>query len=189
MNNTQPFLAPIENPKGLLMKLVYYLTRRQLGKTITPVKVFSARLPIAFGMFGAKVYQLDKKLTLPKGLALLIRHQVARINICEFCMDSSRFVALKESMDEAKIDAINDYQASQLYSDAEVSALDYVTELVKDKKVDPQTFSRMAVHYTEREICEIIYLVSSEHLSNITNIGLNIHSDMLCDISKRSKAS
>ncbi|WP_298735701.1 hypothetical protein [uncultured Chitinophaga sp.] len=25
----------------------------------------------------------------------------------------------------------------------------------------------------------------SEHLYNITNLGLNIHSDMLCDISKR----
>jgi hypothetical protein len=27
--------------------------------------------------------------------------------------------------------------------------------------------------------------VASEHLYNITNIGLNIHSDMLCDISRK----
>ena len=36
-----------------------------------------------------------------------------------------------------------------------------------------------------REICEIVWLVASEHLYNMTNIGLNIHSDMLCDISRK----
>ncbi|HEY0669148.1 MAG TPA: carboxymuconolactone decarboxylase family protein [Sphingobacteriaceae bacterium] len=185
MNSTQPFLAPIENPKGLMMKLIYFLTRRQLGKVITPVKVVSARMPVAFGMFGAKIYQLDKKLKLPKEIALLIRHQVARINICEFCIDTGRYVAIKESMNEAKYDALDNYQTSPLFSEAERAALDYATQLTRDKKVDPQTFARLASHYSEREICEIVYLVASEHFSNLSNIGLNIHSDMLCDITKR----
>jgi hypothetical protein len=54
--------------------------------------------------------------------------------------------------------------------------------------VNPDTFARMSRHYSEREICEIVWLVASEHLYNITNIGLNIHSDMLCDIAKRSRS-
>ena len=185
MNSTQPFLAPIENPKGLMMKLIYFFTRRQFGKVITPVKVVSSRMPIAFGMFGAKIYQLDKKLKLPKEIALLIRHQVARINICEFCIDTGRYVAIKESMNEAKYYALDDYQTSPLFSDAERAALDYATELTREKKVNPETFARLASHYSERGICEIVYLVASEHFSNLSNIGLNIHSDMLCDISKR----
>ncbi|HMR81505.1 MAG TPA: carboxymuconolactone decarboxylase family protein [Niabella sp.] len=185
MSNTQTFLPPIEKPKGLMMKLVYYLTKRQLGTVITPVKVFSARLPIAFGMMGAKVYQLDKKLVLPKELIFLIRHQVARMNICAFCMDIGRYKAMKELMNEEKFNAISEYNSSPLFSDAEKAALDYAGELTKEKKVNPQTFSKMATYYSEREICEIVYLISSEHVSNITNIGLNIHSDMLCDISKR----
>lgn len=167
------------------MKFVYYLTRRQLGKVITPVKVILARLPIAFGMFGAKIYQLDKKLKLPRELALLIRHQVARINVCKFCIDSGRFVAIKESMNEAKFDAIGEYNTSPLFNVTERAALVYVTELTRDKKVNPKTFSRMATFYSERQICEIVHLVATEHLSNISNIALNIHSDMLCDISKR----
>jgi hypothetical protein len=40
----------------------------------------------------------------------------------------------------------------------------------------------MARYYTEREICEIVWLVATEHLYNMTNIGLNIHSDMLCQV-------
>jgi len=39
------------------------------------------------------------------------------------------------------------------------------------------------------EICEIVWLVASEHLYNMTNIGLNIHSDMLCDITRKRKAA
>ena len=84
------FLQPIEKPKGLIMKLAYYFTRRQFGKVLTPLKVHSARLPAAFGLFYAKISKLDKKLTLPPELVMLIRQQVARINVCLFCIDIGR---------------------------------------------------------------------------------------------------
>ena len=45
MGALDTFLPPIENPPGLIMKLVYAMTRRQFGKVLTPVKVVSARLP------------------------------------------------------------------------------------------------------------------------------------------------
>ena len=179
------FLSPIEEPQGLMMKLAYYFSRRQFGKVLTPLKVHSARLPFAFGLFYGKVGQLDKKLTLPPELVMLIREQVARINVCLFCMDIGRSFTIKASMNEAKFDALEQYRTSELFTDAERTALDYVTELTKEKKVDPATFSRVSHHYSEREICEIVWLVASEHLYNMTNIGLNIHSDMLCDISRK----
>jgi alkylhydroperoxidase family enzyme len=154
---------------------------------LTPLKVHSARLPPAFGLFYTKIGQLDKKLTLPPETVLLIREQVARINVCLFCMDIGRSLTIKASMSEAKFDALEQYSASHLFTDAERAALDYVTELTKDKKVNPDTFARMSRYYSEREICEIVWLVASEHIYNMTNIGLNIHSDMLCDISRKKK--
>lgn len=176
------FLAPIEKPKGLAMKLAYYFTRKQFGKVLAPLKVHSARLPGAFGMFYGKVSGLDKKLILPAETVFLIRQQVARINICLFCMDTSRWAAVNASMNEARFDALDEYATSPLFTEAERAALDYVTELTKDKQVNPDTFARMARYYSEREVCEIVWLVASEHLYNLTNIGLNIHSDMLCKI-------
>ena len=184
-----PFLSPIEKPQGLMLKLAYFFTRRQFGKVLTPLKVHSARLPSAFGLFYAKIGRLDKKLTLSQATALLIRERVARINVCSFCMDIGRAVAIKASINEAKFDALDEYRTSSLFTEAERAALDYVTELTKDKKVNPDTFARGARHYSEREICEIVWLVASEHLYNMTNVGLNIHSDMLCDISKKRKAA
>jgi hypothetical protein len=45
----------------------------------------------------------------------------------------------------------------------------------------------VASHYSDRAICEIVWLVASEHFYNLTNIGLNIHSDMLCEVGKERK--
>ena len=179
------FLPPIDKPKGLMMKLAYYFTRRQFGKVLTPLKVHSARLPSAFGMFYSKVGQLDKKLVLPLETVLLIREQVARINVCRFCMDIGRSITIRASLNEAKFDGLEQYRTSPLFSDAERAALDYVTELTKNKSISRETFASMARYYSDRQICEIVWLVASEHLYNMTNIGLNIHSDMLCDISRK----
>ena len=197
MNNTatltnihqqlDPFLPPIEKPKGLMMKLAYYFTRRQFGKVLTPLKVFSARLPSAFGMFYSKIAQLDKKLLLPPETALLVREYVARINVCLFCMDIGRAYAIQRSMNQAKLDVLEQYRTHPLFTDRERAVLDYATELTKDKKVDPATFARLSRYYSEREICEIVWLIASEHVYNMTNIGLNIHSDMLCDIARRKQ--
>jgi alkylhydroperoxidase family enzyme len=181
----EPLLPPIEKPKGLMMKIAYAVARRQFGKVVTPIKVASARMPVSFGLFYGKIGQLDKKLKLPAELVMLIREQVARINVCLFCVDIARYFAVKASMDQAKFDALDQYTTSPLFSEAERAALDYVTELTRDKKVYPETFARLSKHYSERAICQIVYVVATEHVYNMTNIGLNIHSDMLCDIGKK----
>ena len=82
----------------------------------------------------------------------------------------------------ARFDALPEYRTSPLFTEAERAALDYTTELTTDKKVKPGTFERLAGYYSEREICEIVWLVASEHLNNMTNIGLSVGSDGLCEL-------
>jgi alkylhydroperoxidase family enzyme len=91
-------------------------------------------------------------------------------------------------MNQSKFDALDEYNTSPLFTDAERAVLDYVTELTKDRTVNPDTFARVSKYYSERQICEIVWLVASEHFYNLGNIGLNIHSDMLCDITKKNKS-
>jgi alkylhydroperoxidase family enzyme len=169
--------------------MVYFFTRRQFGKVATPIAVFSARMPVAFMTFYGKVSRLDKKLQLPSQTAALIREQVASINTCFFCMDVARWYAMKESPgDLARFDALPEYRTSPLFTDAERAALDYATELTSSKRVEPGTFARLTGHYSEREICDIVWLVASEHLYNMSNIGLNIGSDGLCELSPQLAA-
>ena len=181
------FLAPIENPPNLMLKIVYGAMRRQFGKVLTPAKVFMARMPLAFGKFYGQIGKLDKKLILPEEAQFLARERVAQINVCEFCIDIGRAFAIKSHMNETKFDALADYRTSPLFTEAERAMLDYVTELARDKKVAPQNFERLKKHFSERAICEIVWLVATEHVYNMTNIGLNIRSDMLCDFSKKKQ--
>ena len=170
-----------------MLKLVYAMSRRQFGKVMTPLKVFVARMPLAFGMFVGKISKLDKKLELPPETIMLVRERVARLNVCLFCIDIGRAYAIQSRMNEAKFDAMDDYATSPLYNDAERALLDYVTSLTRDKKVEPESFARLRKYYSERAICEIVWLIASEHMYNMTNIGLNIHSDQLCDIARHRK--
>ena len=177
------YLAPVQKPRGLLLRLVYFFTRRQFGKVATPIAVFSARMPNGFLSFYGKVSRLDKKLRLSPPTAMLIREQVASTNLCLYCMDASRWYATKASPENsARFDALPEYRTSPLFTEAERAALDYVTDLTRDRAVSHDTFDRLARYYSEREICDIVWLVASEHVYNLTNIGLNIGSDGLCEL-------
>jgi hypothetical protein len=46
-------------------------------------------------------------------------------------------------MNEAQFDALKQYRTSPLFNVAECAALDYVTELATDKKVNPYTGTRV----------------------------------------------
>src|SRR5262249_27738037 len=147
----ETYLAPIERPSGPLMKFVYFVSRKMFGKVVTPLKVVYARLPPSFTWFSFKIGKLDKQLELPAETRMLIRERVARINVCLFCIDIGRSFTIKQSMNEEKFDAIDDYQTSPLFTESDRAALDYVTELTRDKQMRPETFARLAQHFSERQ--------------------------------------
>jgi alkylhydroperoxidase family enzyme len=178
-----PLLSPIDKPRHPMLKLGYLFTRKQFGTVPGPLSVFCARVPFAFTRFYGKVSKLDRKLSLPADTALLIRQQVARTNVCAFCIDANRWAAIRSSAaNEAKFDALGDYHASPLFTDAERAALDYATEVTAEKEVHPETFAAVSAHYDERQICEIAWLVASEHLYNINNAALGIGADGYCKV-------
>ena len=183
-NADQPYLAPILEPEDPALQSIFAMLKANFGKVLTPAAVHSARLPVAFLQFYTKASELDRQLTLPTETAILVRQQVARVNVCEFCMDASRAATIMMGMDQAKFDALGEFRTSPAFTDRERAMLEYVTELTAQRKVRPETFARLAERFNEREICEIVYLVASEHLNNLTNLGLNIHSDMICDVAR-----
>jgi hypothetical protein len=176
------FLTPIEQPASLAMREIYARNEEKFGRIMTGVKVFIARMPIAFFDFYTTVSVLDRELELPVDIVLLLRQYVAQLNVCEFCIDTSRYAAILAAMDVAKFDDLADYGCSPLFTDREVAALDYASALTINKHVEQEVFDELARHFSEREICEIVHVVATEHLYNISNLGLNIHSDMFCQV-------
>jgi len=105
-------------------------------------------------------------------------------------MDAERwFVLTKTPHLLPRLEAISDYRTSPVFSDKERAALDFATELTELRHVSPETFEVLSRHYSEREICEIVWLVASENLSNISNLGLGIGSDGLCEINRSPQSA
>ena len=72
-----PYLAPVDKPKELMLKLGYRYAKKQLRQVPGPLSVFCARMPLAFSTFYGKLSKLDSKLTLDEELIVLVREQVA----------------------------------------------------------------------------------------------------------------
>jgi hypothetical protein len=46
-------------------------------------------------------------------------------------------------MNQAKFDALEEYRMTRVFTDAQQAALDYVTELTKNRTVNPDTFAHL----------------------------------------------
>lgn len=180
-------LAPIERPSGLIMKLVYWLSRRRFGKVLTPIKVISARLPVSFGMFTQKLEKLEKKYQLPQYIAVLVRTHVAQLNSCKFCIDIGKLEVMQHFSDQQeKLLNVASYKTSSLFTAREKAALLFAEELTLHKKISDGTFAEAQNHFTERELVEIAWAVTREHIYNLMNLAFDIESDGLCQIPESS---
>jgi alkylhydroperoxidase family enzyme len=176
-------LAPIENPPGLMMKLVYWMSERKYGKVMTPLKVISARLPVSFGLFVHKLEKLEQRYQLPKHIALLVRTHVAQLNTCEFCIDIGKVEAMKRFPNhQEKVFEVSSYKTSTLFTAPEKAALHFAEDLTLYKKISETTFAEAQKHFTERELVEIAWAVTHEHIYNLMNRAFDIESDGLCQI-------
>jgi AhpD family alkylhydroperoxidase len=183
----RPRLEPIEKPKGLKLRFLYWMTARRFGKVPTSIKVGVARAPMmlsvasAMGKFESKGIHLDKELT------YMINVFVAGTNGCGFCLDVGRMLAMKDNIKMEKLNALPVYHTSSLFSDKERSALAYAEEATLEKRVSDATFSELQKYFSDRDIVEITMLTAMQNFANLTNIPLGIGSDGLCAIAQSRK--
>ena len=180
-------LNPVEKPNGIIMKLAYWLTKRKFGKVLTPLRVIYTRLPLVFLLFASKIEKLTKKVSISQELAYMIKTYVAQLNVCLFCVDIGKTIAVNNSLNLDKLFQLPTFRQNKLFNEAEKAALAFAEEITKTKSVSDETFSHLKNFYNERQICEITWLVASEHYYNIMNLTFNIHSDNLCQVKPRKK--
>ena len=79
---------------------------------------------------------------------------------CQYCQAHTASNASRTQVDDAKIDAIWEYESSPLFSDAERAALRFAqcAATVPNGATDAE-FAEMRKFYSEEEIVEILYVV------------------------------
>jgi len=172
-------LEPIENPKSLMLKMGYRMMAHKFGKVLTPLKIIYAR-NAALMSVALRIDKItSKKLSLDAGFRMLIQIFASTTNGCKFCQDFRQTLAIKEKLELTKFQALSQYKTSDLFTQRERAALEYVEEILVNKSVTGKTFSGLKKHFTETEIVDLTWLVAAENYYNTLMIPLGIESDSL----------
>lgn len=177
-------LEPIEKPHGLMMRIAFWMAKRQLGKVTAPMKVLYPRVPgLLKPSYQIQKFQM-KGIRLEPELHFIVSSLAAQINGCGFCIDTGKAMAMRVNLNMEKFNELLEYRTSSLFSERERAALAYVEEATRKKRVSDATFAALRQRFNEREIVEITWLNAVENYDNLINLPLEIESDGLCAIAQ-----
>lgn len=121
-------------------------------------------------LYGA--YKSLQQSPLPADLRALIELRVSQINSCSYCCNLHANEALKLGVSQSKIDNLQDFVVSGVFSDAEIEALKWaesLTKLNENKKVETTKLSK---YFNEREIVDMTICISLMNTFNRLAISM-----------------
>lgn len=112
-----------------------------------------------FGVLTKAVMNPDGGVDL--GFMRMLAHFCSRAAGCQYCEAHSLVAAKIHGIPQDKIDALWDYQTSDLYSEAERVALDFALAAGSvPNNVDQALMDRMKEHWSEKQIVHILGAIS-----------------------------
>lgn len=116
------------------------------------------RRPAMVQGFGALTRAvMDPEGPVDLGFMRLVAHFASRAAGCQYCEAHSLIAAEIHGISRQKLEAIWDYQDSELYSEAERVALDFALAAGSvPNAVDRELVSRMKQHWSEDQIVQIL---------------------------------
>ncbi|AKS42798.1 carboxymuconolactone decarboxylase family protein [Wenzhouxiangella marina] len=109
----------------------------------------------AFGELTAAV--MDPEGSVEPGFKRLLAHFSSRAAGCQYCEAHSLIAAGISGVAQDKVDAIWEYQTSELYSEAERAALDFALAAGSvPNSVDEALMARLKKHWSEEQIVELL---------------------------------
>ena len=158
---------------------------RRFGQPLQPVQIWS-RSPKLFWRFLSFFRALERSASpLDPVLRALVTVKVSQINHCAFCVDfNANRVLEKGKENQAKLDALEDFDIAEVFSDAEKAALAYAEAVTRsDREVDDALFARVREHYDEDAAVELTALIAFQNLSSKFNSALDIDAHGFCRVS------
>jgi alkylhydroperoxidase family enzyme len=147
-----------------LVRLVYRLSRRQLGRDVAPVGVYAHApgLLVGYGMFERATAGQQR---VEERLKILAETRAAAVVSCEFCCDIASSIAHDAGVSEAQLLALPNYRDSQEFTDLERLVLDYATAMSRTPTtVGDELFGTMREHFDERQMVELTNVIALENM-------------------------
>ena len=179
-------LTAVENPSNPILKIAYWVSKRQFGKILTPLKVIYSR-KFSLLQFAMKIAKFEEKQnSLSPDLRLLIKIAAATENGCTFCQDIALAQAVKGKIGTAKFAALIKGEKSDVFNEQERAVLSVIWQYAAEKKVSDTNFDDLKKHFNETQIIEILVLNAFEQFYNALTIPLEIESDGLQKLAEKT---
>jgi len=162
----------------------FWNQRRKYGE-ILEASLLWARSPRLFLGVAALYGAIDRAGSpLERALRSLLTVRVSQINHCPFCVDLNSATLLRCGVSEAKLLALEDWRASNLFSARERIALDYAEAMTRaDVEVDDALRARVSEHFDEDATIELTALIAFQNLSSKFNAALAVPPQGFCRLS------
>jgi alkylhydroperoxidase family enzyme len=165
-------------PSSLLVKIAFFFSKQRFGKVIAPLRRIYSRRPALLGVV-MKIEAVNKKLSLPQELKLLLRTYVSSLNECSFCSDLNLYESQKGRIAREKLKDLLNFRTNNSFSEKEKAMLAYCEEVTLSKTCTDECFIELKKHFTEEEIIEITWLNAVENYFNYQAKPLGLSSDGL----------
>ena len=161
----------------------FWNQKRKYGQVMKPALIW-ARVPKLFAAVAILYGVLDRKLSpIEPTLRSLITVRVSQINGCLFCIDINSAVLAKRTGSTEKVQAVKDWQESNLFDKKEKTVLEYVEKVTyTDKQVDNDLMQRLSEYFDQDEIVEITGLIAFQNLSSKFNSALDLPAQGFCSL-------
>jgi AhpD family alkylhydroperoxidase len=159
----------------------FWNQKRKYGQVLKPALIW-ARVPRLFAAIAILYGVLDRKSSpINPVLRSLITVRVSQINGCRFCIDINSAVLAKRTGSMNKVEALEQWQESELFDNKERDVLEYVEAVTyTDRLVDDDLSQRLHEYFNEDEIVELTGLIAFQNLSSKFNSALDLPAQGFC---------
>ena len=159
----------------------FWSQKRKYGQILKPALIW-ARVPRLFAAIAILYGVLDRKSSpIDPVLRSLITVRVSQINVCRFCIDINSSVLAKRTGSMNKVEALDQWQESELFDNKERVVLEYVETITyTGRQVDDDLTQRLYEHFNEDEIVELTGLIAFQNLSSKFNSALDLPAQGFC---------
>lgn len=165
------------------VKIFFWNQRRKYGQELEPAKLWG-KSPRVFAALALLYGALDRKSSpLEPELRSLITVRVSQINWCAFCVDINSMTVLKRGSSKAKLNELENFETSELFSVREKAALHYAEVVtLSDKQVSSDDRERLQEFFSEEQVIELTALISFQNMSSKFNAALDVKPQGFCKL-------
>jgi AhpD family alkylhydroperoxidase len=168
----------------------FWNQRRKYGAVLDSALLW-ARAPRLFLGVATLYGMIDRKTSpIEPALRSLITVRVSQINHCPFCVDLNSATLLKRGASAEKVQALDAWQQSPLFSERERAALEFAEAITySDRRVDDALMARVKQHFDDDAVIELTGLVAFQNLSSKFNSALEVAPQGFCRLPERVRAA